>query len=322
MAHKRICFSIPCYNEKENIIPMVEQIFALFQKQLSYYDCTIQIIDNCSTDGTVEIIRQLCSKYSNVRAILNAKNFPGTSGYWGLLSSEGDCTISIPCDFQVPVELIPLMLDRWEKGAKIVCMTKKGSEENPLMLFVRKLYYKVSSLMSDVEIIPGFSGYGLYDKSFLDLCRTIDDRVVSFGQLVATLGYDREQLQYIEKKRKTGKSKNNLFSLIQISIVRITNASTILPRFAMALGVILGMLSLLIGLVYFVLKMLFWYQYPAGLTPVLLGVFFLGGIQLFFIGIIGEYIIKANIRLMNRPLVIERERLNFNTTNSVSREGD
>lgn len=313
MNKKVVCMSIPCYNEVDNVEPMVEGLISLFAKELPNYQLRIQFIDNASNDGTVLKLRMLCQKYPQVRAILNAKNFPMTSGYYGMLQTEGDCTISIPCDFQVPLNLIPELIKKWENGAKIVCLVKQSAEENGLMWKVRQLFYKLTDRFSETTIIRNYNGCGLYDKSFMDLCRSIHDPVASFLQIVSTLGYDVETMEYVHEKRRSGKSKNNFLSLLNIAINRFTNASSIGPRIATIGGFLVGVFSFLVGAVYLVLKLIFWKNFAAGMAPILIGVFFMGAIQLFFIGLQGEYIMKANQRLMNRPLVVERERLNFDT---------
>lgn len=320
MSKRIVCMSIPCYNEVGNVEPMVEGLIDLFDKQLPQYQLRIQFIDNASNDGTVDKLKMLCRKYSQVRVILNAKNFPMTSGYYGMLQTEGDCTISIPCDFQVPLELIPKLISKWENGAKIVCLVKESAEESGLMWRVRQLFYKLSNSFSETTMIRNFNGCGLFDKAFMDICRNIDDPVVSFLQIVSTLGYDIEQVKYIHKKRKSGKSKNNFLALLNMAIVRFTNSSSLAPRIASVGGFLMGIMSFLIGLVYLILKLLFWDNFVAGMAPVLIGVFFMGAVQLFFIGLLGEYLTKANQRLMNRPLVVERERLNFETEGSTNSE--
>lgn len=310
---KTVCFSIPCYNEVDNVVPMAEELIKLFEDKLPQYRLRIQFIDNASNDGTQEKLRMLCKKYPQVRAILNAKNFPMTSGYHGILQSEGDCTIAIPCDFQVPLSMIPQLIRKWEDGAKIVCLVKKSADESGIMWHTRQLFYKLTSQFSDSVVIRNFNGCGLYDNAFLEVCRKIDDPVASFLQQVSSLGYDIEMLEYDHAKRKSGKSKNNLLSLINIAINRFVNASNIGPRIATIGGFITGAISFAIGCIYLVLKLVFWNRFAAGMAPVLIGVFFMGSLQLFFIGLIGEYLMKVNQRLMKRPLVVERERLNFDT---------
>ena len=311
---KYVCISIPCFNEVENVGPIAEQIIDMFEQTLPQYRFCIQFIDNNSNDGTQEKLRQICLLHPQVRVILNAKNFPMTSGYYGMLQTDGDCTISIPCDFQVPLSTIPKMLEKWENGAKIVCLVKKGADEFGVMWKIRQLFYKISDKFSEITIIKNYNGCGLYDKAFLDLCREINDPVVSFLQIVSTLGYDIEYLEYMHEKRRSGKSKNNIFALLNMAITRFTNSSTIGPRIATIFGFLIGCISFIIGLVYLILKLLFWDRFDAGMAPIIIGVFFMGAIQLFFIGLLGEYVMKANKRLMRRPLVVERERINFYET--------
>lgn len=311
MIKKEVCICIPCYNEENNIEPLVKAILQEFQTKLQGYDYNIQFIDNCSTDSTKLKIIKICSENRKVRAIFNAKNFPNESGYYGLLQSEGDCTISIPADFQVPVTMISELVSKWESGAKIVCAVKTSTKESNRMWKLRKLYYKILKKFSNPDIIPNFTGAGLYDKSFLDTCRKINDPVVSMGQLVATIGSHVELCEYEEKKRKTGKSKENILSLFNKAILRFINYSEKVPKYAISAGVIFGCISVIIAITYFVMKLLYWNMFPAGMIPAVLGIFFIGSLQLFFLGLIGEYIIQINKRVMKRPLVIEEERINF-----------
>lgn len=308
---KCIGISVPCYNEAQNVVPMAEGLVRLFEEDFPQYDYVVQFIDNCSTDGTRELLRGICKKHPKVRAILNVKNFPATSGYYGLLQAGGDCTIAIPCDFQVPLDTIPQMIAEWENGSKIVALVKKSSEEKKGMWGIRQLYYKLANKFSDVEIIRNFTGCGLFDKDFLDICRSIKDPAVSFMQQVSTYGYNMVKLPYVHANRKSGKSKNSLWQLLNLAVTRFTNASTLGPRIATIFGFLAAVICILVGLVYLVLKLMFWDMFPAGTAPMLIGMFFLGAIQLFFIGLVGEYVVKANIRLMNQPLVVEEERINF-----------
>lgn len=313
---KTISLSIPCYNEEGNVTKLTENIIKLFDSQLPQYNYFIQFIDNHSTDNTRALLRELCGKYSQVRVIFNARNFPKTSGYYGLIQSEGDCTISIPSDFQVPLDTIPKMIEKWEMGAKIVCLVKSESKERKSMWGIRQLFYAMSNKFSDTEILRNFTGSGLYDRKFLDICRQINDPVVSFMNIISTCGFGIVTLPYIHVRRGSGKSKHHLWSLIDLAITRYTNASTIGLRFATVFGAIISFFCIIIGIVYLVLKLLFWDMFPAGTAPLLIGVFFIGSLQLFFIGLLGEYVIKANVRLMNRPLVVEDERINFDIGDS------
>ena len=310
---KTVCFSIPCYNELENVEPMALHLIQMFSESLTQYRLRIQFIDNNSNDGTQERLRDLCSRFQQVRVILNARNFPMTSGYYGMLQAEGDCIITIPSDFQVPLDVIPELLKKWENGAKIVCLIKKNAEESGLMWRTRQLFYRLSDHLSDVTMIPNYNGCGLYDKSFMDVCRGIDDPVVSFLQIVPTLGYDIAYQEYTHLKRRSGRSKNTFISLLNLAITRFTNSSVIGPRIATIGGFVIGSLSFIVGMIYLILKLIYWDLFMAGVAPIMIGVFFMGSVQLFFIGLLGEYILKANQRLMKRPMVIERERINFET---------
>ncbi|WP_425806408.1 glycosyltransferase [Desulfitobacterium sp. Sab5] len=321
MTTKTIGINIPCFNEEDNIIEMVNQLTALFDQRLKNYNYIIQFIDNHSTDKTRSLLKQICSENPKVRAIFNARNFPKTSGYYGIIQAIGDCVISIPADFQVPLDLIPQMVNEWEKGAKIVCLIKESSEEKRIMWNIRQTYYYFYKRFSETDVLKNFTGSGLYDKQFLDLCRTINDPVVSFYQQITQLGYNIVKIPYKQKLRKKGKSKNNLWTLLDFAIIRFTNASSVGPRFATVAGFLASFLSAIIAIIYLILKLMFWDKFPAGTVPILIGVFFIGAIQLFFIGLIGEYIIKCNTRLMNYPLVVEEERLNFSQSDLEGRDG-
>lgn len=313
MNKKMIGVSIACYNEEDNVVDISKQLIQLFESELPDYDYNIQFIDNHSTDKTRTLLRFLCAEYPQVRAIFNARNFPKTSGYYGITNCEGDCVISIPCDFQVSLQLIPKMIREWENGAKIVCLIRNSSEEHRSMWNVRQLYYYFYRKFSETEVLQNFSGNGLYDKTFLDICRKINDPIVSFFQEITELGYNIVKIYYKHKKRKRGKSKHNLLSLIDFAIFRFTNASSIAPHIATVGGFLMGIICFIISLIYVILKLLLWNQFSAGMAPILIGVFFIGALELFFTGLIGEYVVKANTRLMNYPLVVEEERLNFHS---------
>ena len=309
---KTVCFSIPCFNEEKNIEPITEGILSLFkEKSLKKYKVIIQFIDNNSTDNTRNEIRNMCKKHKDVRAIFNAKNFPMSSGYYGILQTTGDCTIAIPCDFQVPLSVIPELIKKWESGKSIVILRKISTKSEKGMFFVRKLFYKLSDIFTETKVISGFNGCGLYEKKFIDVCRDTNDNVASFIQMVNVLGYNMDEILYEEQKRRSGKSKNNLSALISIAIDRFISMSNFGPRLATVFGFFMSLISFIIGMVYFVLKLMFWKNFPAGTAPILFGVYFLGSVQIFMIGLVGEYIIKVNQRVMKRPLVIEEERINF-----------
>ncbi len=309
---KKISILIPCYNESENVVPISKAVSAELEKNLPQYDSEIVFIDNCSTDGTRDLLRQICEENLKIKAILNAKNFGQfNSPYYGICQTTGDCTIAMCCDFQDPIEMIPVLVQEWEKGYKIVSAIKTTSLENPVMRSLRTLYYKMIKKMSDVEQIEHFTGFGLYDASFVKVLRELDDPTPFLRGIVAELGFKRKDIPYQQQKRAAGKTHNNWFTLYDAAMLSFTSYTKIGLRVATIFGFILSGLSLLVSLVYLVMKLVMWDQFSAGMAPILIGVFFMGAVQLFFIGLVGEYILSMNKRLMNRPLVIEEERINF-----------
>lgn len=309
---KKVSILIPCYNEEDNVIPMSEVIVNLFTTQLTQYDYELVFIDNDSKDTTRPKLRKICEKNPHIKAIFNAKNFGQfNSPYYGILQTTGDCTISMVCDFQDPIELIPRYLEEWEKGYKIVIGIKTSSKENKLVYGLRTLYYKIIKKFSDVEQIEHFTGSGLYDKEFVQVLRDLKDPTPFLRGIVAELGYKRKEIPYEQPKRRAGKTHNNFFTLYDAAMLSITSYTKVGLRACTFLGMICGTISALIGLIYLILKLLFWNRFAAGMAPILIGMFFLGSLQLFFIGFIGEYISSINRRVMNRPLVVEEERINF-----------
>lgn len=313
---KKVSILIPCYNEEENVSPMSNAIVNLFSSELTQYDYELIFIDNNSNDETRNILRGICSKNSKIKAIFNAKNFGQfNSPYYGMLQTTGDCTIEMVCDFQDPIELIPQYLEAWEEGYKIVIGIKTSSKENPVMYQLRSLYYKIIRKFSDVEQIEHFTGSGLYDKSFIEILRNLKDPTPFLRGIVAELGYKRKEIPYEQPQRRAGKTHNNFAKLYDAAMLSITSYTKAGLRICTFLGIICGAASIIIGLVYLILKLLYWQNFAAGMAPVLIGMFFLGAIQLLFIGFIGEYILSINQRVMNRPLVIEEERINFEEYN-------
>lgn len=308
---KKISLNIPCRNEVDNVRKLVYEITDEFQKNLPEYDYQIQFIDNNSNDGTREVLEKLCMENKNVRAIFNVKNFGATSGFHGLLNTSGDCTINIAADFQEPVSVIPSLVGEWENGATIVCAVKQSSKENKIMYGLRCLYYKILKKFSSIDIIEQFSGFGLYDKEFVDFLRNLHDPCPYIRTLVAEFGYNIKKIPYVQQKRKYGKSKSSIFQLYDTALKSFTNFTSIGLRISSFLGVCISGICFLVAVIYFIMKILYWKQYQLGMAPLLIGVFFIGGMQLFFIGLLGEYILNINRRIMNRPYVIEEKRLNF-----------
>ncbi len=312
---KKISILIPCYNEEENVGPMSEAIVALFEGELSNYDYELVFIDNDSRDATRPKLREICSKNPHIKAIFNAKNFGQfNSPYYGILQTTGDCTIAMVCDFQDPVELIPQYIREWENGYKIVIGIKKSSKESKIMYGIRTIYYKLLNKFSGVEQIEHFTGAGLYDKDFIKVLRDLKDPTPFIRGIVAELGYKRKEIPYEQPKRRAGKSKNNFYTLYDAAMLSITSYTKFGLRLCTFIGMFTGFASALIAILYLIFKLIWWDRFVAGMAPVLIGMFFLGSLQLFFIGFIGEYISSINQRVMNRPLVIEEERINFEET--------
>lgn len=308
---KKISVLVPCYNEEENVEPLSIAIINQLES-FKNYDWELIFIDNCSTDGTRKILEDLCNKNKKIKAIFNAKNFGQfNSPYYGLLQTSGDCVISMCADFQDPVEMIPKFVKEWENGYKIVCAIKTTSKENKLMYFLRSCYYSIIKKMSDVEQIEHFTGFGLYDRSFIETLKTLDDPVPFLRGIVAELGYKRKDIPYEQAKRRAGKTSNNWYRLYDAAMLSFTSYTKIGIRIATITGFVFSFFSLFTALIYLILKLLNWNTFPAGTTPILIGVFLFGSIQLFFIGLIGEYILNINTRVMHRPLVIEEKRINF-----------
>jgi glycosyltransferase involved in cell wall biosynthesis len=309
---KKISILIPCYNEEENVVPIFTSISSIIEKNLSSYEYERVFIDNCSTDNTRSLIRELGAKNNHIKAIFNIRNFGQfNSPFYGMCQTSGDCTILICADFQDPPDLIPVFVKEWECGYKIVSGIKTASKENKLLRLVRTGYYKLIQKMSDIDQIEHFTGFGLYDKSFIEILRNIQDPIPFLRGIVAELGFKRKEIQYEQQKRHAGKTHNNWYSLYDAAMLSFTSYTKIGLRIATIVGFIVAIITFFIACIYFVYKLLFWDTFSAGTAPIVIGIFFIGSLQLFFIGFIGEYIMAINTRIMNRPLVIEEERINF-----------
>jgi len=309
---KKVSVLIPCYNEEENVGPMSEAILNLFEKELPQYDMELIFIDNDSRDNTRPLLREICRRHKNVKAIFNAKNFGQfNSPYYGMLQATGDCVISMVCDFQDPIELIPQYLQEWENGYKIVIGIKTDSKENRMMYKLRSMYYRFVKKFSDVEQIEHFTGSGLYDKEFINVLRDLNDPTPFLRGIVAELGFERKEIPYTQPKRRAGKSHNNFYTLYDAAMLSITSYTKIGLRLCTLLGAIVSLVSVILGIVYLVLKLCYWDAFSAGMAPLLISMLFLGAVQIFSIGFMGEYIMSINRRVMNRPLVVESERINF-----------
>lgn len=312
MRKKKISVMIPCYNEEENARPIYEAVRSELKKSCPDYDYEILFIDNKSQDSTRQIIRQICAEDKNVRAIFNVRNFGQfNSPYYGMINTSGDCTITICADFQDPVEMIPKFVAEWEKGYKIVIGKKTRSEESKLVYFLRGCYYKLIKKMSNVEQIEQFTGFGLYDRSFIKVLRDLKDPTPFIRGIVAELGPERKEIEYTQPQRRAGKTSNNFYSLFDAAMLSFTSYTKVGMRIAEFAGFGVAALSFLIGMFYLIAKLLYWDSFTAGYAPMMIAIFFMGGVQLAFMGFLGEYVLTISERVKNRPLVVEECRLNF-----------
>lgn len=318
---KTISIVVPCYNEEENVQAMADALRAMFKESLPSYRYEIIFIDNDSKDRTREIIRGLAGEDRGIKGIFNAKNFGQfNSPYYAMLQSSGDCTVLMAADFQDPVDMIPKYVKEWENGYRIVIGIKKSSQENPVMYWLRGCYYKMIKRLSDVEQIEQFTGFGLYDRRFIQVLRDLDDPTPFLRGIVAELGFRRKEIPYEQPKRRAGKTSNNFYKLYDAAMLSVTSYTKAGLRLATIFGGLCCCVSMAVALVYLVMKLMYWDRFPAGMAPLLIGMCFLGSVQIFFIGMVGEYILAINSRVMKRPLVIEEERINFDQEEEENNE--
>ena len=308
---KVVGICIPCYNEQENVVPLYHAIVDVFQNQLPEYEYLIQYIDNCSTDKTQELLRQLCSSDKRVRAIFNAKNYYGKSALHGLLQAEGDCVVYLSADFQDPVEKIPELLCEWEKGHLIVAAIKNSTKENALKRVCRNIYYDLMKKNSTVGYIEQFCNFGVYDRKFIEIISKIENPYYSIRGNVAEYGYNIATIRYDQPPRRAGKSNYNIWRLWNLAIDNFVNYTNIIPRLATVVGATLTICFLLVGLVYLISGLVNGSILNNGDVLIVISVLFVGSIQTFLLGIIGEYILSVKNKINSGPLVIERERINF-----------
>ena len=307
MRKKKISVMVPCYNEVENAELMANSITNVFAEALSGYDHEIVFIDNCSTDGTRDVIENLCRKDRRIKAIFNVTNFGQfNSPFYGICQTTGDCTISIAADFQEPVNMIPVFVSEWEKGHKIVSGIKTSSKESGFLYFLRSCYYKIIKRMSTVKLIEHFTGFGLYDKTFVRLLQQLDDPIPFLRGIVAEYGagFNMTEVTYEQEERRAGKTHNNFYSLYDGAMLSFTSYTKVGLRIATLLGFAAGVISFIVAIVFLILKLARWDSFSAGYAPMVIGVFFLGSLQLFFIGFLGEYVLNINTRVSHRPVVV------------------
>jgi len=301
----------PCYNEEGNVIELYNRIGNVF-KTLPGYTYDHVYIDNCSTDGTVKLLRELAARDRRVKVICNVRNFGHIrSPMYGITQAQGDATILMVSDLQDPPEMIPDLIKKWEEGFKVVACVKEEAEESPLFFAVRKAYYNLVSRIAEIKLIKNFTGFGLYDKQVIDIIRGIDDPYPYFRGLICDIGFETAILKYKQPLRKRGFTKNNFYTLYDMAMLGIINHSRLPLRMATISGFIISAFSIFIAVGYLIAKLIAWQSFTIGVIPLVVGVFFLGGINLFFTGIIGEYVGTILTQVQKRPLVIERERINF-----------
>lgn len=308
---KRISVAAPSFNEAENIEEFVSQVLAVFA-ELPQYELELLVIDNASTDGTQSILRRLAAAEPRLKVIFNARNFGHIrSPYHGLVQTSGEASFIMASDLQDPPKLIPQFLQKWEAGAKAVVGVKNQSEETAVFFFMRRCYYRLIHRLAEYPILQNFTGFGLYDRAIVDYCRQLDDPYPYFRGLISEMGLSIAQVPFVQPKRKRGLSKNNFYTLYDMAMLGITNHSKVPLRLATMMGFSMSLLSLLVALGYLFYKLFFWYSVPFGFAPIIIGLFLFSSVQLFFIGILGEYIGAIHTQVLNRPLVVEKERINF-----------
>lgn len=309
---KTVSVVIPTYNEEDNILLIVTRIKSLFQSKLKEYNYEILFIDNNSEDNTRKIIQELAEKDTHIKAIFNAKNFGfSRSTYYGLSQAEGDCAVLVFADMQDPPELMVEFLEKWEQGYKIAIGVKNRSKENKIMYFIRQSYYRFIKKIGDIEHIEQFTGFGLYDASFIKILRELEDPLPYLRGIVAELGYNYASITYEQQKRKYGKTSFNFMRLYDTAMLGITSYSKVLTRMATIIGFCASIISLIIAMVTLIIKLCNWDTFSVGIAAISIGVYFFGSMILFFVGLIGEYIVNINIRTMRHPLVVEEKRINF-----------
>lgn len=308
---KEISIITPTYNEVENITEWLKQVKAIID-QYNNYKFELIVIDNASTDGTQEQLRRLIDLEPRLKVILNSRNFgPIRSPFYGLLQGSGDAVICLAADLQDPPALISQMIEEWEQGAKAVVAIKDTSDESQAFFFIRKLYYRVVDRLADIQTIQNFTGFGLYDRAIVDYCRSIKDPYPYFRGLISEIGLPVKKISFHQPVRKRGFSNCNWYVLYDVAMLGITNFSKVPLRLAAILGFGTAFMSLVVAFCYLIYKLVFWRNFPLGTAPLVIGLFFFSSVQLFFIGILGEYIGAIHTQVLKRPLVVEKERINF-----------
>jgi glycosyltransferase involved in cell wall biosynthesis len=301
----------PCFNEEANVEELHRRVKAVFTSEPVYTFEHI-FIDNASPDGTVAVLKRMAAVDPTVKIIVNTRNFGYIrSPYHALLAARGDAVVMMASDLEDPPELILDFLRKWEEGFKVVMAVKSSSEESSIIFLLRQAYYRLVKRLSNVELVSNFTGFGLYDQSVIEVLSAIDDPYPYLRGIIPELGFESAKIEYKRKLRSRGITKSNFFSLYDVAMLGITSNSKIPLRIATISGFVLSILGFLFGTVYLVAKLLFWNEFPLGIAPLVIGIFFTFSIQLFFLGLLGEYVLMIHTQVMKRPLVIEKERINF-----------
>lgn len=308
---KLVSIVTPCYNEEANVEILHTQIVKAMS-EMPEYDFEHIYIDNASTDQTIPILRKLAADDKRVKAIVNSRNFGHIrSPFYGLLQAHGDVVICMASDLQDPPLMIPQFIKKWEEGYKVVMGVKTRSEESKIMYFLRTTYYRTLANLSDVQLVENFTGFGCYDQQVIEILRQMNDPYPYFRGLIAEIGFPTAKIEFTQPKRKHGKTNNNFYSLFDMAMLGFTNNTKVPLRLATMFGFFAASISLLIGLFYLIYKLVNWQNFQLGSAPLVIGLFFFGAIQLLFLGIVGEYIGAIYTQVLHRPLVVEKERINF-----------
>jgi len=310
---KLISIITPCFNEEGNIPEVYARVKKVFDG-FPQYDYEHLFIDNDSTDRSQEILRAIASHDKNIKVIFNTRNFgPGRSPWYAFHQVTGDAIISVVSDLQDPPEMIIPFIQKWEEGYKIVIGVKNKSKENFIMFAIRKAFYRILNKFSDIELVKNYTGFGLYDRTFIDILLKLNDPAPYFRGLIPEFGLKRCEINYVQPKRMSGKTKQSFTSLYDEAMLGFVSHSKLPLRLASFTGYAIALLSLLVAIGYFIYKLVFWDQFNVGLAPLVIGLFFFSSVQLIFIGVIGEYVgaIWTQLHRRDRPLVIEKERINF-----------
>jgi len=312
MDKKLISLVTPCYNEEGNITKVYEQVKTIIEEQLNDYVYEHIFIDNASTDETVELLKDIAKKDKNVKIIVNSRNFGHIrSPVYAMMQASGDVVISLVADLQDPPEMIVDFIRANEEGYNIVLAIKVSSQEKRLMYKVRSLYYRLLNRITDTEIYENYTGFGLYDRKTLEALRRMPDAYPFFRGMISEIGYKVKKIPYNQPVRVKGVTKNNFYTLYDIGILGLINNSKVLLRLSIFIGFIVSFLSIIVGIFYFVWKLMYWESFSLGLAPMLIGGSLMFSVVLFFIGILGEYTGQIYTQTLNRPLVFEKERINF-----------